>query len=124
MAPEILTVTLNDVVVTDYEFDGVRIQISNLAAENRLEILANCAYSNTGEGLHRYVDPADNEIYLYSQFEIADARRVFACFDQPDLKATYQFTVDAPAKWKVFSNTYADKIELGDHGNCCWRFPW
>lgn len=115
MAPEILTVTLNDIAVTDYEFDGVRIQISNLAAENRLEILANCAYSNTGEGLHRYVDPADNEIYLYSQFEIADARRVFACFDQPDLKATYQFTVDAPAKWKVFSNTFADKIELGEN---------
>jgi aminopeptidase N len=115
LAPEIISVNLNDVPVTSYEFDGARLQISGLAAENRLEIVANCAYSNTGEGLHKFVDPADNEIYLYSQFEIADARRVFACFDQPDLKATYTFTVDAPAKWKVFSNTYAEKLEMGEN---------
>ena len=44
-------------------------------------------YTNTGEGLHRFVDPVDNEVYLYSQFETADAKRVYACFDQPDLKA-------------------------------------
>ncbi|MEY3408177.1 MAG: hypothetical protein RL038_1238 [Actinomycetota bacterium] len=115
MAPEILSVTLNEVLVTDYQFDGNRLQLNNLTAENRLVVVANCAYSITGEGLHKFVDPADNEIYLYSQFEIADARRVFACFDQPDLKATYQFTVDAPANWKVFSNTFAEKLELGDN---------
>lgn len=115
IAPDLVSVELNDVPVTDHEFDGARIQIRNLAAENRLVVTANCAYSNTGEGLHKFVDPADQEVYLYSQFEIADARRVFACCDQPDLKATYQFTVDAPKDWKVFSNTFADQLELGEN---------
>ena len=59
---------------------------------------------NTGEGLHRFVDPVDGAVYLYSQFETADAKRMFACFDQPDLKARYTLTVTAPADWKVVSN--------------------
>ena len=59
---------------------------------------------NTGEGLHRFVDPVDDEVYLYSQFEVADSRRVFAVFEQPDLKATFTFTVTAPAHWTVVSN--------------------
>ena len=63
-----------------------------------------CRYSNTGEGLHRFVDPVDDEVYLYSQFETADAKRMFACFDQPDLKATFDITVTAPAHWEVVSN--------------------
>ena len=63
-----------------------------------------CRYSNTGEGLHRFVDPVDDEVYLYSQFETADAKRMFACFDQPDLKATFDITVTAPAHWEVISN--------------------
>ena len=62
------------------------------------------AYMNTGEGLHRFVDPVDDEVYLYSQFEVADSRRVFAVFEQPDLKATFAFTVTAPAHWTVVSN--------------------
>jgi len=65
---------------------------------------ADCRYSNTGEGLHRFVDPVDDEVYLYSQFETADAKRMFACFDQPDLKATFDLTVTAPAHWTVVSN--------------------
>ncbi|KPN77060.1 hypothetical protein AEA42_10455, partial [Shewanella sp. Sh95] len=63
-----------------------------------------CAYMHTGEGLHRFVDPVDDEVYLYSQFEVADSRRVFAVFEQPDLKATFTFTVTAPAHWTVVSN--------------------
>ena len=59
---------------------------------------------NTGEGLHRFVDPVDGEVYLYSQFETADAKRMFACFDQPDLKAPFDITVTAPAHWEVISN--------------------
>ena len=69
-----------------------------------LRVTATIPYSRTGEGLHRFVDPADNEVYLYSQFETADAKRVFACFDQPDLKATYDIAVTTPADWKVISN--------------------
>lgn len=69
-----------------------------------LRVDAVCPYSRTGEGLHRFVDPADGRTYLYSQFETADAKRVFACFDQPDLKATYSLSVTTPDDWKVISN--------------------
>jgi aminopeptidase N len=85
--------------------DGVRIQLDNLRAENVLVVEANAAYTNTGEGLHRFVDPVDGEAYLYSQFEVPDSRRVFAVFEQPDLKATFHFTVTAPAAWRVISNS-------------------
>ena len=68
-------------------------------------MVADCAYTNTGEGLHRFVDPVDQQAYLYTQFEVPDARRVFASFEQPDLKATFQFTVRAPEGWTVISNS-------------------
>jgi aminopeptidase N len=84
--------------------DGVRIQLADLAAENELVVVADAEYTNTGEGLHRFVDPVDGEVYLYSQFEVPDSRRVFAVFEQPDLKATFQFTVTAPSRWEVVSN--------------------
>src|SRR5699024_1276023 len=78
-------------------FDGARVRLPALReGENTVRILAEGTYMNTGEGLHRFVDPVDDEIYLYTQFEVSDARRVFACFEQPDLKATYQLTVTAP----------------------------
>ncbi|WP_306232784.1 aminopeptidase N [Agrococcus beijingensis] len=84
--------------------DGVRIQLDGLAAENELTVVSDALYGNTGEGLHRFVDPVDGEVYLYSQFEVPDSRRVFAVFEQPDLKATFRFTVTAPAAWQVVSN--------------------
>ena len=77
--------------------DGTRIQLDGLAAENVLTVVSDVEYSRTGEGLHRFVDPVDDEVYLYSQFEVPDSRRMFAVFEQPDLKATFQFTVIAPA---------------------------
>ncbi|WP_426595141.1 aminopeptidase N [Cellulomonas sp. McL0617] len=105
IAPTVREVTLNgralDVatVVADS-----RIALADLAADNELVVVADAAYMNTGEGLHRFVDPVDDEVYLYSQFEVADSRRVFAVFEQPDLKATFAFTVTAPAHWTVVSN--------------------
>ncbi|TDD28770.1 aminopeptidase N [Actinomadura sp. KC06] len=84
---------------------GEGITLSPLAEHNELTVLARCFYMNTAQGLHRFVDPVDQEVYLYTQFEPADAKRVFACFDQPDLKATYQMNVLAPAGWMVLSNT-------------------
>ncbi|WP_345710892.1 aminopeptidase N, partial [Kineococcus glutinatus] len=85
--------------------DGARIALEGLAAENELRVVADCRYMNTGEGLHRFVDPVDEEVYLYTQFEVADSRRVFAVFDQPDLKAAFAFTVTTPAHWTVVSNS-------------------
>ncbi|MGZ4558450.1 MAG: aminopeptidase N [Mycobacteriaceae bacterium] len=80
------------------------LELPALSANNRLTVVADCEYSHTGEGLHRFVDPTDGAVYLYSQFETADAKRMFACFDQPDLKATFDLTVTAPADWQVLSN--------------------
>ena len=102
--------------------DGVRIQLDGLAVENVLEVVADGAYTNTGEGLHRFVDPVDQEVYLYSQFEVPDSRRVFAVFEQPDLKATFQFTVTAPARWAVVSNSPTPEPTVtGD--SATWDFP-
>ncbi|MFF0492871.1 aminopeptidase N [Nocardia sp. NPDC004068] len=84
------------------EAEGLR--LTGLAERNELVVEADCEYSHTGEGLHRFVDPADDRVYLYSQFETADAKRMFACFDQPDLKATYDVVVTAPQDWEVISN--------------------
>ena len=85
-------------------FADSRIQLPELAAENVLRIVSTQRYTNTGEGLHRFVDPADGEVYLYSQFEVPDSRRMFPVFEQPDLKATFAFTITAPARWHVVSN--------------------
>ncbi|MFW0784597.1 aminopeptidase N [Gordonia sp. CPCC 206044] len=105
VAPKLISATLNgtDLDVSDFD-ESVGIPLDSLAEENTLTVVADCAYSNTGEGLHRFVDPTDDAVYLYSQFETADAKRMFACFDQPDLKATYAITVTAPEDWKVISN--------------------
>ncbi|MEY4078355.1 MAG: hypothetical protein RIS80_124 [Actinomycetota bacterium] len=84
--------------------DGVRISLPNLASENTLVVDADAFYMHTGEGLHRFVDPVDNEVYLYTQFEVPDSRRMFAVFEQPDLKATFEFVVTAPSHWSVVSN--------------------
>ncbi|GAA0956599.1 aminopeptidase N [Frigoribacterium faeni] len=101
--------------------DGVRIQLADLAESNVLEVVADAEYTNTGEGLHRFVDPVDGEVYLYSQFEVPDSRRVFAVFEQPDLKATFQFTVTAPARWEVVSNqTTPEPVVDGEVGT--WSF--
>ncbi|MFJ4698035.1 aminopeptidase N [Streptomyces sp. NPDC088768] len=105
VAPSVDSVTLNGRALDPAEvFDGTRVALDGLAAENTLVVDARCAYSRTGEGMHRFVDPEDGEVYLYTQYEPADARRVFTNFEQPDLKAPYRFRVQAPADWRVWSN--------------------
>ncbi|MDO4908785.1 MAG: aminopeptidase N [Corynebacterium sp.] len=84
------------------EDKGIQLHLTPGAHE--LRVSAQCLYSRTGQGLHRFVDPADGEVYMYTQFETADAKRVFACFDQPDLKASYAMRVRTPANWRVISN--------------------
>ncbi|MDJ0335543.1 aminopeptidase N [Salinibacterium sp. G-O1] len=123
-----ITSTVHSVTLNGTELDpavvsdGVRIQLDNLKAENVLDVVADAAYTNTGEGLHRFVDPVDGEVYLYSQFEVPDSRRVFAVFEQPDLKATFQFTVTAPAAWVVVSNSPAPEPAI-DGDSATWVFP-
>jgi aminopeptidase N len=107
VAPVVHEVTLNGDSLDPAEvFADSRIALRGLLeGRNILRVVADCAYTNTGEGLHRFVDPVDEQAYLYTQFEVPDARRVFASFEQPDLKATFQFTVKAPEGWTVISNS-------------------
>ncbi|WP_042171905.1 aminopeptidase N [Streptomyces sp. NBRC 110035] len=107
VAPTVHEVTLNgDPLDPAGVFTDSRIALPGLLpGRNVLRVSADCAYTNTGEGLHRFVDPVDDQAYLYTQFEVPDARRVFASFEQPDLKATFRFTVKAPDGWTVVSNS-------------------
>ena len=100
-----------------------RIELTDLAADNELVVVADCGYSHTGEGLHRFVDPVDGRVYCYSQFEVPDARRVYTTFEQPDLKARFTFTVTAPDHWKVVSNAPTPAPEPVADGAAVWRFP-
>ncbi len=106
IAASVEAVTLNGERLDPSEvFADSRIALPGLKADNELVVDATGSYTNTGEGLHRFVDPVDNEVYLYTQFEVPDSRRMYAVFEQPDLKASFAFTVTAPAHWKVVSNS-------------------
>ena len=122
VAPEVHEIVLNGRRLDTAAADGVRIALEGLAAVNELRVVADCAYMNTGEGLHRFVDPVDDEVYLYSQFEVADSRRVFTVFDQPDLKASFSFTVVAPQDWQVVSNSPTPHPTVDAEGSATWRF--
>ncbi|MFD8707425.1 aminopeptidase N [Kitasatospora sp. NPDC059648] len=122
LAPAVRSVTLNGRELDPATaYDGARVHVDGLAAENVLTVEADCAYSRTGEGLHRFVDPADGETYLYTHYEPADARRVFANFEQPDLKAPFTFTVTAPAAWDVRSNAAHETVGT-EGGARTWEF--
>lgn len=110
--------TLDPAVVSD----GVRIQLDGLAENNVLKVVADARYTNSGEGLHRFVDPVDDEVYLYSQFEVPDSRRMFAVFEQPDLKARFRFSVIAPAYWQVVSNSPTPQPIALDEEKAQWVF--
>jgi len=98
--------TLNGrpIPVESYDAARTRLPLRGLIANNELRVVADCAYQHTGVGLHRFVDPTDGKAYLHTQFEPFDAHRVFACFDQPDIKGTFSLTVTAPEDWTVVSN--------------------
>ncbi len=115
-ADTVHSATLNgrDLDISGYD-ESTGIPLPGLAEHNVVVVDAECRYSNTGEGLHRFVDPVDAGVYLYSQFETADAKRMFACFDQPDLKATFALSVSAPADWQVVSNAAAESVEDNVH---------
>ncbi len=120
---EVSSITLNGTPIDPSVYADSRIPLTDLAAANELRVEATCAYSHSGEGLHRFVDPVDGRPYLYTQFEVPDARRVFTTFEQPDLKATFEFHVTAPSGWQVVSNSPTPEPEaLTDDGVSVWHF--
>jgi aminopeptidase N len=124
-AAAVRAITLNGSPVPATAFDGMRITLDGLAEHNVVVVDADCVYSRSGEGLHRFTDPADGNVYLYSDLETFDAHRIYACFDQPDLKASYQLTALAPQDWYVVSNMapHTPDGEVTEDGSRRWRFP-
>jgi aminopeptidase N len=124
IAPEVESITLNGTSLDPAShYVENRIQLPGLVANNVATVVASGLYMKTGEGVHRFVDPVDDETYIYTQFESSDARRAFACFEQPDLKSTFRFEVTAPEYWRVISNSPTPEPKnLGD-GRSVWKFP-
>jgi aminopeptidase N len=123
-APAVREITLNGNPVSLESFDGNRISLDGLAESNELRIAADCAYSRSGEGLHRFTDPADGGVYMYTDLETFDAHQVYACFDQPDLKASFQLQVTARQGWQVISNTAPETVAQAPLTKTAfWAFP-
>jgi len=118
----IISATLNGSPVDVSNYDGESVFLKGLAAENELIIEIEGEYSKTGEGLQYSVDPADNEVYLYSQGETAYIRRMYPCFDQPSLKASFTLTATVPSHWEVISNSpVKSKSDIADKKSV-WEF--
>jgi aminopeptidase N len=123
IAPQVVRAELDGVPLETGAFADSRIQLPATGpGEHVLVVEAVCDYSHAGEGLHRFVDPADDRVYLYSQFETADARRVYACFEQPDLKATFRLAATVPDGWVVVSNSANPTVTDAGEGKR-WEFP-
>ncbi len=121
IADSIVEATLDEVALDTSGYNGERLEVQLSEGDHVLAVTAVCRYSNTGEGLHRFVDPVDERVYCYTQLEVADARRVYACFDQPDLKARFELSVLAAAHWTVLSNSpEVEPLVAGELGR--WDF--
>ena len=121
-ARRVISATLNGVPVDISNFDGESIFLKNLAAENELVIELDSIFSKNGEGLQYSVDPADQEVYLYSQCAPALTRHIYACFDQPDLKATFTLTATVPNHWEAISNSPLESKIPSGANDTTWRF--
>ena len=123
IAPKVNSIVLNGKALSvDDAFNGARIVLPNLNSENELIINADCAFMNTGEGLHKHTDPQDGEVYLYTQFEVADSRRFMPVFEQPDIKATLQLSAIAPSHWTLISNSLTPTPKKYDEKFNLWEF--
>jgi aminopeptidase N len=123
VANAVLEITLNGTAIDPAQAcHGGRIELSGLATRNELRVAADCGYTNSGVGLHRAVDSADGRVYVYSNLEPAQARMLYANFEQPDLKAAFTFRVIAPAGWTVLSNQPAPEPEPAGSGAEAWNF--
>jgi aminopeptidase N len=123
IAKDVHEIVLNGVPVGPGAYSEGRIALAALAADNELRVVADCAYQSDGAGMQRSVDSADERVYAYTNFEPAEARKVFANFEQPDLKAVFTFHVTAPAHWNVLSNQPAPEPEPAGEGISVWHFP-
>ncbi|OYN94358.1 aminopeptidase N [Enemella evansiae] len=122
IADELLSGEFDGKPLDTTDFDGERLPIELTKGDHVLTVVARHRYSRSGQGLHRFVDPADGGTYLYTQFEPADARRVYANFEQPDLKASFTVSVLAPESWTVLGNSPdAEPKPIGD-GFARWDF--
>jgi aminopeptidase N len=117
------SIEVNGRAVSTDAFDGNRVRLSELEEENEVRIAATCRYYRTEVGMHRFVDPIDGNVYVHTHLEPFGAHRVFACFDQPDIKGTFDFTVVVPEGWEVVSNSRpAEKASGGGEGAARWTF--
>ena len=121
-APQVSAMELNGRRLPQEAFDGNRILLDGLLEENEVRVNARGAYHRTELGMHRFVDPVDGRVYLHTDFEPFDAHRVFACFDQPDLKGRFEFSVAAPAGWEVVSNSRPAGAPVTDGTVSTWSF--
>jgi aminopeptidase N len=121
-ANEVSAVVLNGVPLGPEAFDGTRITLGGLAEQNEVLVQSRCAYHRTELGMHRFADPVDGLVYLHTDFEPFDAHRVFACFDQPDLKGTFRFRVTGPTHWEVASNAMLDEVQPQGDAFSTWTF--
>jgi aminopeptidase N len=121
-ANEVSAIELNGAPLPADAFDGTRVRLTGLTDENELRVQARCAYHRTELGMHRFVDPVDGLIYLHTDFEPFDAHRVFACFDQPDLKGTFRFEVTGPKHWEIVSNAMLEGVHQEDDAFAKWIF--
>ncbi|MFF0227534.1 aminopeptidase N [Streptomyces sp. NPDC004629] len=111
---ELRSVTLDGQPLDPDSLDENRLPLKNLAAgEHELRVDARMRYSRTGEGMHRFTDPSDGETYVYTQLFMDDVQRVFAAFDQPDLKAVFELSVTAPESWTVLANGVTEHLGAG-----------
>ncbi|MFG3097430.1 aminopeptidase N [Streptomyces sp. NPDC048202] len=111
---ELRAVTLDGQPLDTATLDGNRLPLKNLTAgEHELTVDAVMRYSRTGEGMHRFTDPVDGETYVYTQLFLDDVQRVFAAFDQPDLKSVFDVTVTAPEGWQVLANGITEDLGAG-----------
>ncbi|SDE67402.1 aminopeptidase N [Auraticoccus monumenti] len=122
IAERIESATLDGRAVDTALFADSRLPLELTEGDHELTVVALHRYSRSGLGLHRFVDPADGLVYLYTQFEVSEARRMYACFEQPDLKATFELSVIAPSDWTVVSNAPAAQPERLDDALSRWDF--
>ena len=122
IAESVESITVNGAEVSPEAFRDSRIELADLAEHNTVHVVAQTRYMTSGEGLHRFVDPVDGRTYLYTQFEVADCRRVFSVFEQPDIKAPLQLTVHAPEDWQVVSNRPTPSPTPRGDSTATWEF--